>query len=277
VCTGSAQSDGTGCSDQDICTSADACLSGVCTGTPLACGSCQMCDGITPACVPRPDFTTCNDDDLCTSGDVCQAGVCSGSPFLCAPCTSCDGAGQCVAAPRTGCLSSTTPSRSRLMMTDASTPADDALSWNWRRAPGGALPDLGDPTQGTIYALCVFDESTAPPTALITAPAQQLACPVSACWTRRRYGFSYYNNGDDNGLTRIELRARADGRLKVTVRGKGSFLNPPHAPLSLPLRVQLHAVEYDGTPLQTCFEAEYTAPGVRVNDNGVFKARATGP
>jgi hypothetical protein len=236
-----------------------------------------MCDEITPACIPRPDFTTCDDGDACTEGDTCQAGACSGSPIFCLPCTACDGAGGCVATPRTGCLAPTSPGRSKLAITDGGVPADDALSWTWSRGPGSSVPDLGDPTQGTVYALCVFDESTSPPTALISAPAIHLACPDIHCWTARRYGFSYRNNGDDNGLTRIELRARPDGRLKAMVRGKGSFLNPPHAPLSLPLRVQLHAVEFGPGSLQTCFEAEYDPSGVRVNDNGLFRARATGP
>jgi hypothetical protein len=162
-------------------------------------------------------------------------------------------------------------------MTDTSTPADDTLAWRWRHGTGSPPPALGDPTQSTVYALCVYDESTSPPTALVTAPAQHIGCPDYACWTSERNGFSFRNaSGDDSGLTRIDLRARADGRVKIAVRGKGFFLNPPTAPLSLPLRVQLQAID-PGTNLQTCFEAEYAAPGVRVNDNGVFRAHGTGP
>lgn len=226
----------------------------------------------------------CDDGDA-TGGDGCDAEcqvepcfTCTGSPsvctaLLCPACYSCDGTGQCVVAPRSGCAASSLLSRTTLWVSDASTPADDALTWHWRRGAGSPLRELA---QSTVYALCVYDESTSPPTTLISAPAQRVECPDSACWTSRRNGFSYRNpNGDNNGLTRIDLYARADGRAKIVVRGKGSFLNPPTAPLLPPLRVQLQAIDL-GTNLQTCFEAAYTTPGVRTNDNGVFRARGTG-
>lgn len=238
---------------------------------------CFTCSGTPSACTPKPDSTPCTDGDLCTTGDACQAGVCTTTPVVCAPCSSCDVTGQCVATPRSGCLSSTTPSRTSLAMRDTGDPASDTLTWNWRKGQATDLMDLGDPTDTTAYALCVYDESTSPPTAIVAAVAPQVACPDAECWTSRRSGFTYENSsGSGSGLTRIDLRAKSNGRAKVTVRGKGAALDPPTAPLALPLRVQLQAIDAVSN-LQTCFEAEYTSPGVRVNDNGIFRGRATGP
>ena len=42
------------------------------------------------------------------------------------------------------------------------------------------------------------------------------------------------------------------------------------------LRVRLQAVG-ESTDVPACSEAEHTAPGVRLNDDRVFPARATGP
>jgi cysteine-rich repeat protein len=238
---------------------------------------CFTCSGTPSTCTPQPNSTGCDDGNPCTTGDACQAGVCTATPVACDPCLSCDGTGQCVAAPRTGCLSSTAPARTALAIRDSSDPASDMLTWNWRKGEATDVMDLGDPTQTTAYALCVYDESTSPPTVLVGVVAEQVACPDAGCWTSRRNGFTYYNSsGAGTGLSRIDLRAKGDGRAKVSVRGKGSVLDPPTAPLSLPLRVQLQAIDLTND-LQTCFEAEYATSGVRVNDNGVFRARATAP
>lgn len=269
--------------DGNICTLGDACVSGVCTGTPLDCGPCGVCAGTSPTCTPRPDGSACDDGDGCTVGDSCHAGTCTaGAPMFCDPCFSCVGNGECVVAPRTGCLVSKSPSRTTLLLQNASSDDDDMVTWKWRRGEETPFAALGDPTQSTAYALCIYDESSATPALLFSAVAQNLSCPDSACWTAGEHGFSYRSTtGDGLGLTRIDLVAKRDGRAKVLVKGKGPFLSHrlyglPTPPLSLPLRVQLDALDL-GSALPTCFEAEYAGAGVSANDHGIFRARATGP
>lgn len=276
ACVGSAEPDGTSCSDDDACTLNDTCVAGLCTGTALSCGACQVCDGVTPACVPQADFTICDDGNTCTTGDTCRSGSCTGDALFCGPCFGCT-AGHCVPAPRTNCLASTTPSRVTLSITDASDPNDDALSWTWRERDAAGPVSLPDPTQTGGYALCIYDESTPQNTALVTAvaPYFEFGCPEIACWSEARNGLRYRSSGDDFGLTRLDLRTPSPGRARALARGKGFFLNPPRAPLSLPLRVQLQS--FNASSTETCFEAVYDTAGVRVNDNGVFRARATGP
>ena len=277
ACTGSAQPDGSACSDHDVCTLGDACASGVCTGTPLDCGLCGACAGTSPTCILQPDGFACDDGDGCTVGDTCHAGACTaGGPMFCDPCFSCVGNGQCVVAPRTGCLRSRLPSRTTLLLRNTSGSDNDAVTWKWQRGQAITLAALGDPTQQNPYALCIYDETAAAPVLLFSAVAQNVSCPDLACWTARPKGFLYHSaNGDGHGLTEIDLRARRDGRARALVKGKGPFLmlnGLPTPPLPLPLRVQLHAIN---SP--TCFEAEYGSAGVSTNSDGVFKARATGP
>lgn len=274
-CSGTPEQDGTSCTDGDICTLNDACLNGACTGTPLACGQCAMCDGIGPACVPKADFTPCDDGNACTNGDACQGGSCAaGSATFCLPCTSCDSTGQCVPTPATGCL--TTTAQSSLFFEDLNTSADDTVAWRWRHRADGTPVVLADPSQAAA-ALCVYDESTTIPTMVFSGVAQQLACPSSGCWTSIRHGFRYRDSSGDTGFSRIDLRARADGRIRIRTKSQGAFPSGiPTPPFGLPVRAQFQIFDAN-LQVATCFEAQYDGSAVSTNADGVFRARETGP
>ena len=85
--------DGGACNDASICTLNDACLDGVCTGTPKDCtlfdapcatGSCNPANG---QCESKPDLVqngmSCEDGLFCTVASVCEAGQCKGEPRDC--------------------------------------------------------------------------------------------------------------------------------------------------------------------------------------------------
>ena len=95
LCSGSCtqQADGTQCDDGSPCTTADACLTGICTGTPLDCDDGVACtvDSCDPAfgckhidtcggCMGQPDGAVCDDGNADTSNDVCRQGLCVGTP-----------------------------------------------------------------------------------------------------------------------------------------------------------------------------------------------------
>ncbi len=119
------------CSDNDLCTTVDSCVSGVCVGSsPVTCddsdactvnscnpgtGLCEFppltcddgnpctdnsCDTMTGCFFPNNDANPCSDGDLCTT-DACVSGSCIGTPVDCSDgnvCTddSCDsGTGAC--------------------------------------------------------------------------------------------------------------------------------------------------------------------------------------
>jgi hypothetical protein len=106
ACVPSAAADGTPCADDDRCTEGDACLGGVCQGTPVDCAgaarACRapVCDPATGACDrPLPDGTPCDDATVCNGRETCVGGACVGGPAPEVddgdPCTAdaCDAAG----------------------------------------------------------------------------------------------------------------------------------------------------------------------------------------
>jgi len=78
--------DGTTCDDGLLCTEADACSAGVCSGTGIDCSAmdddCNLgfCNEASGQCEPQPinEGQACSDGTFCTTGETCQAGVCTG-------------------------------------------------------------------------------------------------------------------------------------------------------------------------------------------------------
>lgn len=86
VCQVAPAPDKEDCDDGDLCTTNDACFSGLCKGTSKVCegadGQCieAVCDPETGDCgVPLPDGTKCDDLNVCTTQDTCQGGLCIGN------------------------------------------------------------------------------------------------------------------------------------------------------------------------------------------------------
>jgi hypothetical protein len=78
--------DGRSCSDGDLCTQTDTCLSGSCAGSnPVTCTAIEQCHEIG-TCEPatglctnpnKPNGTACNDGNDCSTLDTCQSGFCT--------------------------------------------------------------------------------------------------------------------------------------------------------------------------------------------------------
>lgn len=113
VCTDPAKTNGSACSDGDLCTRTDSCQGGVCLGaSPVTCSAsdqCHLagtCDSTTGLCSDpvKKDGSACSDGDLCTQTDTCQAGECSGAdPVKCTALDQCHVVGTC--DPDTGACS----------------------------------------------------------------------------------------------------------------------------------------------------------------------------
>jgi hypothetical protein len=96
------------CDDQNACTSADHCSSGLCVGSSVTCDDTNpctddTCDSIS-GCVFTPNDTNrCTDADLCNGTETCQSGECvPGTPKDCSDGLACS-VDSCV--PETGqCL-----------------------------------------------------------------------------------------------------------------------------------------------------------------------------
>lgn len=93
------------CSDNDACTTGDACKDSACVGTKLECDdknpcTSDSCDKVK-GCINTPNTNACDDGNICTDGDVCKDGSCApGAAKVCddgKECTfdSCDSKGGC--------------------------------------------------------------------------------------------------------------------------------------------------------------------------------------
>lgn len=179
---------------------------------------------------------------------------------------------SCPAAPRSGCRRPTRPLRSKLAIRDSANDARDLVRWTLARAEATARADFGDPTVDATFAVCLYDESSAPPRLVYGAdvPAGG-TCPGGPCWTPTAAGFDFVNeNRTPHGVLRLALRAGSNGRARVALAaGAGATFaartGSPPLPLPLPARLQLL------TRNGHCWEAAYTATGVRRNDAEVFR------
>lgn len=101
------------CTDNDVCTLTDQCVSGACVGSNTqTCNDGKACtdDSCDPqsGCQNVPDNTnTCTDNNLCTVGDHCSSGECVSDSSL-----NCDDGDPCTlntCVPATGCATSSAP------------------------------------------------------------------------------------------------------------------------------------------------------------------------
>ena len=113
ACSNPPQTDGTACNDNNACTSADACRSGVCLGGSSVvctasdeCHNAGVCSPATGLCSNpvKANGSACNDGNACTRTDSCQTGVCIGAnPVVCTASDQCHDVGTCT--PATGLCS----------------------------------------------------------------------------------------------------------------------------------------------------------------------------
>ncbi len=174
---------------------------------------------------------------------------------------------HCPPAPRGDCRTPIAAGAASLLLRDQTGDAKDALQWKWTRGGATTAADLGDPTTGTRYDLCVYD-GTAGLLAGAAVPAAGL-CGSRPCWTARRAGFRYTQKAaTPNGVTSIDLHAGDAGKARIGLKARGASLTLPALPVTaLPLTVQL------GSGSGACWSASYQAD-VRANDAQTFKAKS---
>lgn len=181
---------------------------------------------------------------------------------------------ECAPAPLAGCRAPTRQGKALLQMKhEGPRSAGNRLKWKWLTGAATAFADFGDPTLATDYVLCLYDESGGTPALLLhalTAPAGG-TCGDGPCWKTLSTDKGYrFKDGDRVrcGLDSLKLKAGPEGKAKVLVGAKGAGVSLPALPPSLPLRVQVQAGN------GACWEAVYSAAGVRKSSATQFKGKA---
>lgn len=183
-------------------------------------------------------------------------------------------AGDCCASdctypgPATTCL---VAAKSSLTIQDDEIDGKDSLKWRWSGGGPVLQGDLGDPSASTTYTLCVSD-STGGVDRLVT---QLVVAPGSAWTNEEPEGWSYSDRaGSSSGVTRVSLRAAAEGKARAEVRARGVALPMPEAHSASELfdqdtRVTVQLFSSAGP---TCWTSEFTT--AKRNTAAAFSASA---
>lgn len=159
----------------------------------------------------------------------------------------------CPPTPAAGCRAATASS---LAITET---GKRTLKWKWAGA-ATSLAELGDPTDDTRYALCVYDAGGR---ALATT-----ALPSPNKWRQTGGGDFRYSDGagQPGGIVRAKLHPGAAGRARIQMLAKGSALPSADLPLDLPVTVQ--AIRSGVGP---CWSATFASS--QLNSETRFRAR----
>lgn len=256
--------DGDGCTGCTV----DSCFA--CEGEPSVCTDvCGVCGdgevGPQEAC----DDGNAVDGDGCTACTVDPCVACEGEPSVCAatcgPCEACDGT-SCRGALGT-CA---TPGRSVVRLRNRADGVRDALTWRWLRGDIDAA-ELGDPTVGAGYQLCVVDDARNVLVAVTLGPGG--TCRGRPCWKAlgNPAGSKGYAYADPDrrvgGVRKLLLRTGNDGRAKLVLSaaGAGLGLGPDGVPLVSPVEVRLEGPA-------GCWHERFGGTLQR-NDGETFKAK----
>ena len=158
--------------------------------------------------------------------------------------------------------------RAQIQLTDRSPDDKDQLAWKWLAGSATTKLEFGDPLGADDYGLCLYDDTNGLRASLL-APFGGI-CAGKPCWADKPTGFAYKDKDlTPFGLAQIVLKAGADGKAQIQVKGKGRDLPMPSL-LSVvpPLTVQLRNLTSG-----LCWSATYSAPTTRV-DGTQLKGKA---
>jgi hypothetical protein len=127
------------------------------------------------------------------------------------------------------------------------------------------------PNSSATYRVCLYDASGNPQPLLEADIPPAGTCGLNSCWRATATSFVYKNKaGFPDGVVGLTLKAGADGRAKIRATAKGTSLETPALPLTLPVSAQFVIV--DGASTQ-CWQTTFTAATI----NQPSRFSATGP
>jgi hypothetical protein len=137
--------------------------------------------------------------------------------------------------------------------------------WKWVRGDETQLAELGDPTAGDAYSLCLYD-ATGKVLDLTVPPGG--TCGTSPCWRNLGPdGFKYVGKGSSGAVRKLVLTPGVAGEARVIVKAKGGALVTPALPLSAPLEARLMG------PAGVCWATTFAPGDVLINTATDLKAK----
>jgi len=165
--------------------------------------------------------------------------------------------GVCPVTPLSTCKTPIPQKGSKVgLSTKAGDTSKNQFAWAWK-GEGVTLSELGLPTGGANYRVCVYDGTN---DLILNLPVPASGtCNGKPCWKATKTGFVYKNKlGTVEGLRALALKSGPDGKASVKLKAKGSGLDLPELPLmQAPQAVRVLVINSE---TETCWIADFTAP-----------------
>jgi cysteine-rich repeat protein len=206
---------------------------------------------------PRCGDGVVDPGEQCDDGGILDGDGCSGT---------CGSESLCPSAPASGCKNSVAGGKSSLLVTRQGG-TRDTFVWRATRGAATSMADLGDPSAGARYAVCVYDGGDALVQRFDIPAERDLECG-DARWRRSPSALRFADDDQlPDGKLTASFKPGAQGRSTLVVSGRGSFLgNVPLPATSLPLRVQLQA------STGACWDSTFAS----ARQNTTLRLRASG-
>lgn len=136
---------------------------------------------------------------------------------------------------------------------------------------------LSDPVAQSAWLFCLYDLSSGPPV-LISAGRAGPDCTQGGCWKARDNGGFVYRNVTPrtDELSRWVVNPGPFGESSIMMKGEAPAITLPSLPLVSPVRLVAQLQVVDDTLFDNgCWEAQYTAAGVRRNEAGRLHVSGT--
>lgn len=138
-------------------------------------------------------------------------------------------------------------------------PAKNGFKWKWAKGDATSLPELGDPTVGTAYRVCVYDGANSL-VMNMAVPAGGI-CGAKPCWRVTLTSVAYKNKlATPDGVVALKVKTGIAGKASLKVKAKGATLAMPFLPPAQspgPVTVQLI-----NSTTTSCWEARYSSPAI---------------
>jgi YVTN family beta-propeller protein len=177
----------------------------------------------------------------------------------------------CGATPRSGCQS---PGKALLLLQDFGG-ANRKVTWKWLKG-NASIATLGDPTVGTTYAFCIYDEVNQVPALKlnVVVPAAG-TCGSGACWKALSSGFRFKDiAGSHQGAQTLLFKGGKPGKDKLMVKGGGATL-----PLPGPVNPFQYFRQQNDVTVQlvndagNCFESVFSPADASKDTSTLYKAK----